>query len=80
MKPISEETARRILREVRSQAASPEKFRAERLAGGWAFRWADKSMKTPFGARTWVVTDSGSADMVDLGENAAAALVRLTTL
>ncbi len=78
MTKITEEQARKILAEAGSPAASPEEFSAERLELGWAFRWADGSQMTYFGGRTWVVTDSGAADMVDLGEKPPAALARLS--
>ena len=79
MNPVTEFEARRILAEAKSQAASSDLFRAQRLESGWAFTWADRSKRIPFGVRTWVVTDTGKADMVDLGETAAKALQRLSS-
>lgn len=77
MSAMTEEEARSILADRNSPAAEPDRFRAERVNGGWAFRWADPDGPTPFGVRTWVVTDSGTADRVKLGENAQRAVDRL---
>jgi len=77
--PVTEFQARRILAEAKSQAASSELFQAQRLESGWAFRWADRSERIPFGVRTWVVSDTGKADMVDLGETADKAIQRLSS-
>ena len=37
-----------------------EKFRLERVEGGWVVRWADRA-STPMGMAPWVVTDGGEA-------------------
>ncbi len=75
---ITEEQARKILAEAGSPAASQDEYEAHRLEGGWAFRWFEQTNEVRFGGRTWVVTDSGKADMIELGEKPEQAIARLS--
>jgi len=77
VKQLSEQEARQVLLDVDSPAAKSDMYRGDRVDGGWAFRWNDVPKKIPFGVRTWVVTDSGLADKVKLGEKAQTAITRL---
>ncbi len=78
MTKITEEQARKILADIGSPAASPSQYGAERLELGWSFYWAGPLKDMPVGVGNWVVTDSGAADMVNLGEKSPAALARLS--
>ncbi len=75
---ITEEEARKILAEAKSPAASASQYEAERLELGWSFYWSGHLNDMPVGAGNWVVTDSGKADIVGLGEKPDQALARLS--
>ena len=77
MTALTEDQAREVLSARQSPAAHPQLYRAERHDLGWVFKWSGDPTRTPFGVRIWVVTDSGQAGMVDLGEKPDAALARL---
>lgn len=77
MTELTELQARSILVVCGSPAASPAKYRADRVDQGWVFQWIRGTKKVPLGVRSWVVTDSGVVDTVDLGESFSEALARL---
>jgi len=74
---IDEYRARQILGAAGHEvAARPEAYDGERHGHGWVFT-PGQSLSTRFGARSYVVADSGQAGIVDLGENPDAALARI---
>ena len=73
MRPITEDEARQILVNNRSQAASPELCEATRKTDGWLFGWADETRRAPV-----VVTDAGRVGRLKKGEDAEQAIARLS--
>lgn len=53
-----EEEAWRVFE--RASGHDREKFRLERVEGGWVVRWADHA-STPMGMAPWVIADDGEA-------------------
>lgn len=74
---LSEAEARRILSWAHSQCAGPA-FAARRVRGGWAFAWASKDSPPPMGVRTVIVTDTGRAGTLKIGETADQGLAQLS--
>jgi hypothetical protein len=74
---ISEESARQVLADAKSEAADQGRFRAERRTGGWLFAWSGLPEDVPIGTRSWVVADNGVAEELGFLDTADSLLAAL---
>jgi hypothetical protein len=74
---ISEERARQVLAEAKSEASDPGRFSAERRDRGWFFAWSGDPAQVPIGTGSWVVADSGRARALGFRDTADELLAKL---
>lgn len=70
MTALSEDEARKLLRDLRVSASNPEYYAARRRAHGWLFAWRIETGPPRIGTRSWVVADNGACRQVGFDEYA----------
>jgi hypothetical protein len=79
MAEINEESARSALLAAHSEAYDKSKFTAQRVEGGWIFRWDEAAGPIPMGTSPWVVADNGRAKELGFTDKSAEVLAQLNS-